>query len=374
MDFHAFMYVTIGRRRELERGMAGKDPVLYQRMLDEIGEYARTCDASGWSGIGIPEHHLQIEGFELGQDPGLMAMFLGTHGPRLRINQFGYVLPTHNPLRVAEHAATLDHLLVGRLNVAFVRGYQARWFENYAAVPGAKATGPWNRKSDEDARNRELFEECVAIIKTAWANDTFSFKGKYWSYPPQGQRQPHPHPVYQKYGRGVDADGTIREVGIAPRPLQNPIPVYSGFTHSLQTSLYWAKEGGKPIVMASEMAFCEMLWSRYREVAEQHGRSVPRGEEAAWGGYLVLADTKSEAEAWAEDCLWMWDSWSVPFGQDRPPLLIGDADTVTRMIENAARHVPFREVFLLFGQGILERDRCLKTLELFAEKVIPRFR
>src|SRR5207249_12297875 len=73
MDFHAFMYVTIGRRRELERGMAGKDPVLYQRMLDEIGEYARACDATGWSGIGIPEHHLQIEGFELGQDPGLMA-------------------------------------------------------------------------------------------------------------------------------------------------------------------------------------------------------------------------------------------------------------------------------------------------------------
>jgi len=101
MDFHAFMYVTIGRRHELERGMAGKDPVLYQRMLDEIGEYARTCDATGWSGIGIPEHHLQIEGFELGQDPGLMAMFLGRHGPRLRINQFGYVLPTHNPLRVA---------------------------------------------------------------------------------------------------------------------------------------------------------------------------------------------------------------------------------------------------------------------------------
>ena len=111
MDFHAFMYVTIGRRHELERGMAGKDPVLYRRMLEEIAEYARICDATGWSGIGIPEHHLQVEGFELGQEPGLMAMFLGQHGPRLRINQFGYVLPTHNPLRVAEHAATLDHLL-----------------------------------------------------------------------------------------------------------------------------------------------------------------------------------------------------------------------------------------------------------------------
>jgi len=133
MDFHAFMYVTVGRRHELERGMAGKDPVLYQRMLDEIADYARTCDQTGWAGIGVPEHHLQIEGFEPGQDPGLMAMFLGQHAPRLRIDQFGYVLPTHNPLRVAEHAATLDHLLGGRLNVAFVPGYQARWFENYGS-------------------------------------------------------------------------------------------------------------------------------------------------------------------------------------------------------------------------------------------------
>jgi len=93
----------------------------------------------------------------------------------------------------------------------------------------------------------------VAIIKTAWANDTFSFKGKYWTYPPEGQRQPHPHPVYLKYGRGVDADGTIREVGIAPRPLQNPIPVYSGFTAQLANLALLAREGGKPIVMASEM-------------------------------------------------------------------------------------------------------------------------
>ena len=66
VKFHAFMYVTIGRRQELEQGMAGKNPVLYQRMLDEIGAYARLCDEAGYAGIGIPEHHLQIEGFELG--------------------------------------------------------------------------------------------------------------------------------------------------------------------------------------------------------------------------------------------------------------------------------------------------------------------
>ena len=374
MDFHAFMYVTIGRRRELEQGMAGKNPRLYQRMLDEIGEYARFCDEAGYAGIGIPEHHLQVEGFELGQDPGLMAMWMGMQTKRLRIDQYGYVLPTHNPLRVAEHAATLDHMLGGRLNVAFVRGYQARWTESYIAVPGVKATGPWNRKSRDDEVNRELFEECVAIIKRAWTEDTFSHAGKYWSFPPAGMKNPHPHEVYRRYGRGVDADWAIREVGIAPRPLQQPIPIYSGFTHSMQTALFWAREGGKPIVLSKDMPFCETLWAKYREVAEAHGRTVPRGGEAAWGGYMVLADTKAEAEAWAEDCLWFWDSWSVPFGQDRPPLMIGDADAVTRAIEATQRHVPFNEVYLLFGQGVLDRDKCLKTLELLAEKVIPRFK
>jgi len=35
MDFHLFMYATIGRRHEPQAGMAGPRPALYQRMLDE---------------------------------------------------------------------------------------------------------------------------------------------------------------------------------------------------------------------------------------------------------------------------------------------------------------------------------------------------
>ena len=58
------------------------------------------------------------------------------------------------------------------------------------------------------------------------------------------------------------------------------------------------------MVLSSQMDFCQLLWTKYREVAEQHGRTIPVGEEAAWGGYLVLADTQAQAEAWAHDCLW----------------------------------------------------------------------
>ncbi len=35
MDFHLFMYATIGRRRELDAGMAGQRPDLCPRVLEE---------------------------------------------------------------------------------------------------------------------------------------------------------------------------------------------------------------------------------------------------------------------------------------------------------------------------------------------------
>jgi len=137
--------------------------------------------------------------------------------------------------------------------------------------------------------------------------------------------------------------------------------------------IYWARVGGKPIIMSDNMEFCQLCWSTYRDEAERVGRKVRDGDEAAWGGYLVLADSNSEAEAWAEDCIWYWKTWYGPYGRSLPPMLVGDADTICRKLDEVSRHIKSNEIFLQFGQGILDRDKCLKTLELFAEKVMPRF-
>ena len=85
MKFGLFMYCTIGRRTELELGMAGRKPELYQRMLSEIGQYAEFADDAGYFGFGHPEHHLQIEGFGISNDPCLMAMWLGSHSKKMKI-------------------------------------------------------------------------------------------------------------------------------------------------------------------------------------------------------------------------------------------------------------------------------------------------
>jgi hypothetical protein len=34
-------------------------------MLDEIADYVRFADEAGFAGFGHPEHHLQVEGFEI---------------------------------------------------------------------------------------------------------------------------------------------------------------------------------------------------------------------------------------------------------------------------------------------------------------------
>jgi len=126
-------------------------------------------------------------------------------------------------------------------------------------------------------------------------------------------------------------------------------------------------------VLSSDLEFCKKLWAAYREEAAKHGHAVKPGDEAGWGGLLVLADSDATAKEWAQDMLWFWDSWSKPFGQDYPELLIGDPDTVSQRIEAAARAVPFNECFLLIPQGIHRRDQILRSLELFSTRVMPRF-
>lgn len=43
----------------------------------------------------------------------------------------------------------------------------------------------WNNDPD-DVRNREVFEEQVAIFKAATSNEQFSFRGKHYVLPPDG--------------------------------------------------------------------------------------------------------------------------------------------------------------------------------------------
>ena len=371
MKFGLFMYCTVGRRNELEQGMAGRKPELYQRMLSEIAQYAEFADQAGYFGFGHPEHHLQIEGFEISNDPCLMAMWLGSHSKKMKVITCGFVSTANNPLQTAEKIATLDHMLGGRFGVGLVRGYQARWVENYKVLPELNAVGPWNAKTEADDLNREYFAEFVDIVVTALKSETMNYQGKYWSFPPKDFVNPHDHPVYSDYGQGVDANMAISEIGIAPKPLQNEIPLYGGFSQSLTTAKFWAKYKGRPIVLSGNTDFLELLWKEWSDEAQRHGHIVEQGKQACWGGIMICAETDAKAQELYEDMAWFWKTWSTPFGQGLPELLVGSPDTLNKEIERVGKSVPIDEAILLIPQGILEPSALLDSLDLFSRKVMP---
>ena len=373
MRFNLFVYCTVGRRQELEAGMAGRDRGLYQRMLQELGRYARFAEQRGYFGFGHPEHHLQIEGFEASNDPCLMASWLGRHTSSMRIVTCGFVSTANNPLATAEKIATLDHMLGGRFGVGLVRGYQARWVENFKVRPELRAVGPWNKGTSDDDLNREYFTEFVEVVVKALANETFSHQGKFWRFPPPGFTNPHDHQVYANFGQGVDADMRIREVGIAPRPLQEEIPLYGGFSASLRTAKFWARYKGRPIVLSGNAEFLQVLWQAWNEEARAHGHQTRPGDEACWGGIMVCAETDAKAQALFEDMEWFWNTWSVPFGQQMPELLVGSPDTLNREIARVSAAVPIEDAFLLIPAGIHSPAQIEDSLDLFARKVMPNW-
>jgi alkanesulfonate monooxygenase SsuD/methylene tetrahydromethanopterin reductase-like flavin-dependent oxidoreductase (luciferase family) len=108
------------------------------------------------------------------------------------------VLPWHNPVLLAEQAATLDLLSGGRLDFGIGKGYRYNEFAGFC-VPMEEA----------DAR----FNEALDVIINAWtADEPFSHRGKYWQYdnivvePPTAQR-PHP-PIWM----GAGSENSIRRV------------------------------------------------------------------------------------------------------------------------------------------------------------------
>ena len=119
------------------------------------------------------------------------------------------VLPWHNPVLLAEQAATIDLLSGGRLDFGVGKGYRHDEFASFC-IPQEEAD--------------ERFEEGLALILKSWTSEQrFSHHGKYWHFediivePPTAQK-PHP-PIWMGGGQpGLDPQGGAARLQAAARP------------------------------------------------------------------------------------------------------------------------------------------------------------
>ncbi len=384
MKVSLFYLPSIGSRAEIEKGRAGLRGELYGRMLAELSEQARLADDLGYDSISFTEHHFHIEGFELSNNPVLLDLFVGMQTRRIRVGQLGIVLPAHNPIRVAEDIAMLDHMTGGRANAGFARGYQRRWVDVMAQqTHGIRGALPHEHDAI-DAANRAAFEECFQIIKKAWTEDLLDFEGTFWRVPPGPT--PWTLDATRQWGAGV-VDGVVRQVGVVPKPLQRPHPpIFQPFASSERSIRWCAEEGVTAILPPLHPKLERRLFEFYAEVS---GR--PLGDGIGVLRDVVVAESDAEAQAiWANSGAFCGAAWFEPFGFAKgladpdtggPPddllaeglALVGTADTVTRQLESLVERLPTRWLFAWTYNGLIPHAKLMRSIEHFYTEVLPRF-
>jgi len=144
--------------------------------------YVVEAERLGFSSVFLVEHH--FTGFGQVSASLNLLSYLAARTERIRLGTAVVVLPWHNPVLIAEQAATLDLLSNGRLDFGVGKGYRSYEFSGFC-VPQEEAT--------------ERFDEAMEVIRRAWGSGgkRFSYAGKWFSYDnivvePNPIQQPHP--------------------------------------------------------------------------------------------------------------------------------------------------------------------------------------
>src|SRR4051794_19464380 len=151
------------------------------RGYHDFVEYHVEAEALGFHGSFVTEHHFT----KIGQISATLnpLTWIAARTTTLRLGTAVIILPWHNPVLLAEQAATLDLLSGGRLDFGVGKGYRYNEFAGFCLPM-------------EEADSR--FEESLEVITKAFTSETpFSHRGKYWQFdnivvePPTAQK-PHP--------------------------------------------------------------------------------------------------------------------------------------------------------------------------------------
>src|SRR6266849_1491235 len=144
-------------------------------------DYCVEAEALGFHSSFLVEHH--FTGWHQVSATLMLQTALAMRTTKLRLGTAVMVLPWHNPVLLAEQAATLDLISGGRFDFGIGKGYRHGEFTGF-------------RVSIAEAEAR--FDESVDVIVKAWTSrERFSHHGRFWQFddivvePPPAQA-PHP--------------------------------------------------------------------------------------------------------------------------------------------------------------------------------------
>ena len=145
------------------------------KVIEETLEQCILADEMGFDYIWLVEHHF-LTGFSASSCPEVFYGALSRLTKQIRFGIGVVILPYHNPVRVAERVAFLDHLSHGRVDMG----------------TGRSAVYEQTGMGLDPRLTREMWEESLTMIPKIWESDYFEWEGRFWSVAPR-QVLPKPY-------------------------------------------------------------------------------------------------------------------------------------------------------------------------------------
>ncbi len=159
------------------------DAYEHERLINET-RIAEAGDRSNWKYVWVTEHHFLAEYSHISANEIVMPHILArTDRIRVASGIINVTPPVNHPARIAERVAMLDHLSGGRFDFGTGRG------SSTTEQAGFGITDP--------DLTKEMFDEVMPEFRKMWAQDSYSFDGRFFSMPernvlPKPYVKPHP--------------------------------------------------------------------------------------------------------------------------------------------------------------------------------------
>lgn len=310
--------------------------------IRQVIEEGILADKLGIDIIGVGEHHRAD--FSI-SSPEIVLAGIATRTKNITLATAVTVLSSDDPVRLFERFATLDALSHGRAQVILGRGSFTESFPLFGY----------------DLRDYEtLFEEKIDLFSKLLDEKPVSWKGT---------TRPE-----------------LKDADIYPKTESGRLNVAVGVGGSPESVIRTARYGFQlvlAIIGGSPERFKPYV-DLYKQAAQEYGNPVlPVGvhspgliaetdEEAirlAWPGFKFLWDSVGKTRGWPP---YTREQFNYEVAQGS--LYVGSPETVAQKIAAAMKTLGAQRFDLVYGGGHIPATARLKTIELYATKVIPRVR
>jgi probable F420-dependent oxidoreductase len=321
----------------------------FEREYREVLDLVRLAETLGFDSAWVSEHHGAGDGYLPSLLPMLAAFAAATS--RIALGTGVVLTPFHDPLRLAEDAAVVDQVSGGRLILGLGLAWREEEFRMFGQPVGERV-----RRT----------AEAVEVLRRAWTGERFSFQGRIHSYD---------------------------RVLITPRPAREEgVPIYLGGSteHAVRRA---GRLGDGYIRSRSDVDSAKQALAQ----AEEGAREAGKDPTALGFAQLKSAFVSDEGDAWelvregARHHIGVYSGWDE--GSDTPGkgfwvsppddeelgqiVAAGAPDEVTDAlrpwVEAFGDRGEFHLVVRLHYPG-MELDVAARSVELFAERVMPALR